>query len=303
MRTNSHLTIKKKNNDHPLLFSVIRDSVKHVDVFPKGTNMSFSGKFLRTVMLISLLTAAVPGHMYAYSIAGEGVTPRYTSKASSAPEFPTGSSAGSIGVEASDLTLQQIEDSKGAWAWIDHDNDGVAERYYLIRPNVYITNGITPDGRTVNEYGQWTVDGMIMHRMAYDQNAVHAAIQRAAVLHGNSFDGIYSGIIDTTEKKVTGKRATKTGMKEVIQTVPTKEYLTVTVAQKSVTELSITVSDDEGATTTDYEYEGLNTLHNGVTMWKPKKGKTGDYLLFYGYNSIVYYNYDGTLAGQLMKIS
>ncbi|ETP71608.1 hypothetical protein UYO_2436 [Lachnospiraceae bacterium JC7] len=260
-------------------------------------------RILQTALIITALVSVKPALTYAYTVAGRGVTPYYTSDGTAYTyDSQPGSSSGAYGIEASSMTLQEIENAKGSWAWIDPDCDGVAERYYMIRSNAYLTNGMTPDGKTVNSMGQWTVDGMVMHRMAYDQNAVAAAIQRAAMTHGDSFDGIYSGLITTTEIRNAGKVATKTGTKDVTKTVTVQKYLTVTVIQKSVTELSVTISDDEGATTSDYEYEGLNTFHSGVTMWKPQKGKNSDYLLFYGYNSIVYYDYDGILAGQLMKI-
>ncbi|WP_036611636.1 hypothetical protein [Oribacterium sp. P6A1] len=261
-------------------------------------------KILQAAVMIAALTISNPLPLYAYTVAGQGVTPISSVGGAVSYTYDSvpGSSMSAYGIEASELTLQQIEDSKGAWAWIDTDYDGVAERYYLIKSNVYLINGIMPDGKTVNSLGQWTVDGMVMHRMADDRNAVNAAIQRAQAEYGNSFNGIYSGLITTTEVKNTGKVATKTGTKDVTKKVTVQKYLTMTVSQKSVTELSVTVSDDDGAETLDYEYAGLNTLHNGVTMWKSKKSKNDEYLLFYGYNSIVFYDYDGNLAGQLMKI-
>lgn len=258
-------------------------------------------KILKTTIIIAALVFTKPAS--AYTVVGRGVTPTYSEK-SSTETFGSipGNTSGAYGIDAAQMTLQQIEDAKGSWAWIDTDHDGVAERYYLLKSNAYLTNGITPDGKTVNSMGQWTSDGMIMHRMADDQNAVNAAIERAAAAHGTSFDGIYSGLITTTEVRNAGKVATKTGTKDVTKTVTVQKYLTATVMQNSVTELSVIISDDDGASISDYEYAGLNTFHAGVTMWKPKKGKNSDFLLFYGYNSIVYYDQNGNLAGQLMKI-
>lgn len=260
-------------------------------------------KILQIALVISVVTMSKPLSIYAYTEAGKGVTPISTEwGVSYTYDSVPNNNMSAYGVEVSSLTLQQIEDSNGSWAWIDTDYDGVAERYFLIKPNVYLINGFTPDGKTVNSAGQWTVDGNVMHRMANDQNAVQAAIQRAAVIHGNSFDGIYSGFITTTEIQNAGKVATKTGTKDVTKKVNVQKYLTVTVVQKSSTELSVSVNDDEGVTTSDYVYAGLNSLHSGVTMWKSGNSNNSDYLLFYGYNSIVLYDYDGNLAGQLMKI-
>lgn len=234
-------------------------------------------RFLYTEIILTLLISLSHSFSpYAYEVAGRGVDP-------ATGQTMSGTLTGqAYGIEASQLTLQQIADYKGSWAWIDADNNGIAERYYLLNQNSYLVNGMTPDGLTVNEYGQWYVDGKIQYRAGSDRAKVQEAAQQAAALHGNSFDGIYTGTV------------TFSGAKG-------KSY-TIQVSQLSYTELSVSIGDDEGVTAYEYEYAGLNTYHNGVTMWKPKKKSKGDYLLFSGYNSIVYYNYDGTLAGQLIKI-
>ena len=49
----------------------------------------------------------------------------------------------------------------GSWQWIDKDGDGMAECYYFGPFGTTYTSTTTPDGYTVNEYGQWTVDGVV----------------------------------------------------------------------------------------------------------------------------------------------
>ncbi|SFG54209.1 hypothetical protein [Oribacterium sp. WCC10] len=186
------------------------------------------------------------------------------------------------GVDASTLTLQQIEDSKGNWAWIDTDGDGLAERYYLLNSHSYLTNGITPDGLTVNASGQWTVDGKIQYRQGNDTNAVSLAMLRAKELHGNSYTGIYAGTVQFKGDK--------------------KKSYGIEVTEDTNASLTVTIGDDSWATSSKYEYSGLSEAHPGVTIWKSNGKRTDEDLLFYGYDAIVFYNYDGSIAGQLTKI-
>lgn len=47
------------------------------------------------------------------------------------------------------------------WRWIDTDNDSVAE-CYRFKPNGYMEiNATTSDGKEVNEFGQWVVNGVV----------------------------------------------------------------------------------------------------------------------------------------------
>lgn len=48
----------------------------------------------------------------------------------------------------------------GEWQWLDHNNDGIAECYY-IENGAPLTNTITPDGYQVNEAGAWVVDDVV----------------------------------------------------------------------------------------------------------------------------------------------
>ena len=48
-----------------------------------------------------------------------------------------------------------------AWQWIDGNSDGAAECYFFDSQGYCMTNTVTPDGSTVNEYGAWTINGTV----------------------------------------------------------------------------------------------------------------------------------------------
>lgn len=48
---------------------------------------------------------------------------------------------------------------KGSWAWIDTDNDGMAESFYFDSNGYALRNTTTPDGYQVNRIGAWVVGG------------------------------------------------------------------------------------------------------------------------------------------------
>ena len=50
------------------------------------------------------------------------------------------------------------------WQWIDDKNDGFASSYYFDEKGYVVTNTTTPDGYTVNEEGEWTVDGIVQSK-------------------------------------------------------------------------------------------------------------------------------------------
>ena len=50
---------------------------------------------------------------------------------------------------------------KGRWAWIDTDNDGMAEGFYFDQNGYVLRNTTTPDGYQVNELGAWVQDGEV----------------------------------------------------------------------------------------------------------------------------------------------
>ena len=48
-----------------------------------------------------------------------------------------------------------------AWQWIDGNSDGAAECYFFDSQGYCMTNTVTPDGSTVNEYGAWTINDTV----------------------------------------------------------------------------------------------------------------------------------------------
>ena len=50
------------------------------------------------------------------------------------------------------------------WEWIDSDGDEYEERYYFDESGWLLRDTTAPDGETVNEKGQWTVDGAVQLR-------------------------------------------------------------------------------------------------------------------------------------------
>lgn len=98
--------------------------------------------------------------------------------------FLTAAMTAAMGITA--FAGQWVEDDEGwrwyydngsyaenTWLWIDGNQDGVSECYYL-GPVGYMfyegsyPNG-TPDGYTVNYDGQWTVNGVVQTRTANSQ--------------------------------------------------------------------------------------------------------------------------------------
>ncbi|MDQ0151876.1 hypothetical protein J2S20_000556 [Moryella indoligenes] len=53
------------------------------------------------------------------------------------------------------------------WAWIDGNQDGIAECYCFDDGGWLLMNRKTPDGYMVNAAGQWTVRGVVQTKSAY----------------------------------------------------------------------------------------------------------------------------------------
>ena len=230
------------------------------------------------ILLISLfMLLTFSAEAFAYTVAGQGTDPK---KGTVEPTYPMSPYVRPI--DGSEMTLQQIADANGAWLWVDTTGNGLAERYFFLSSDTYLVNTITPDGFTVDPLGRWHVNGYIIHRLSSDQNLVDQAAARAALVHGNSYNGIYSGPITFQGGKT--------------------KYYTIDVTETSATELNVVLSDNEGLDTIKYTYVGVNIPHPGIVMFQSNKKDLTKYLLFYGPNTIVYYNYDGSPAGQLIKV-
>ena len=53
---------------------------------------------------------------------------------------------------------------KERWAWIDTDNDGMAESFYFDSNGYVLRNTTTPDGYQVNRIGAWVVGGEVKQK-------------------------------------------------------------------------------------------------------------------------------------------
>ena len=53
---------------------------------------------------------------------------------------------------------------KGRWAWIDTDNDGMAESFYFDENGYVLRNTTTPDGYQVNRIGAWVVGSEVKQK-------------------------------------------------------------------------------------------------------------------------------------------
>ena len=51
------------------------------------------------------------------------------------------------------------------WAWIDGNQDGIAESYYFDLNGCLSTSTTTPDGYTVNSDGAWVQDGSVQTKV------------------------------------------------------------------------------------------------------------------------------------------
>ena len=69
------------------------------------------------------------------------------------------------------------------WQWIDGDGDGTAECYYFGADGILCTDGVTPDGSTVNAGGAWVQDGVVQTRSSAD--AAKAPAQAQESTQGN----------------------------------------------------------------------------------------------------------------------
>ena len=77
------------------------------------------------------------------------------------------------------------------WAWIDGNQDGIAEYYYFDQNGCLATDTTTADGYTVNESGAWTQDGVVQKKVIplSDPNALGrlGTIAGSSPLSGDSF--------------------------------------------------------------------------------------------------------------------
>ena len=57
------------------------------------------------------------------------------------------------------------------WQWLDNNNDGVSECYYVQDDGTVLLETVTPDGYTVDAQGAWVVDGVVQTQAAESAQA------------------------------------------------------------------------------------------------------------------------------------
>lgn len=88
----------------------------------------------------------------------------------------------------------------GEWQWLDHNNDGIAECYYM-ENGMPLTNTITPDGYQVNEAGAWVVDDVVQTQTM----TVNNGTTTGGVNHNAGYDPAHplAGKIDEWNLRIT----------------------------------------------------------------------------------------------------
>ncbi len=61
------------------------------------------------------------------------------------------------------------------WQWLDNNNDGVSECYYVQDDGTVLLETVTPDGYTVDAQGAWVVDGVVQTQAAESAQAEEPA--------------------------------------------------------------------------------------------------------------------------------
>ena len=88
----------------------------------------------------------------------------------------------------------------GEWQWLDHNNDGIAECYYM-ENGMPLTNTITPDGYQVNEAGAWIIDDVVQTQTM----TVNNSTTTGDVNHNAGYDPAHplAGKIDEWNLRIT----------------------------------------------------------------------------------------------------
>jgi hypothetical protein len=65
-------------------------------------------------------------------------------------------------VFAGSAMADEWQNKDGTWMWLDGDGDGIAQCYYFDSSGyMWGAGNTTPDGYTLNQFGQWVVDGVV----------------------------------------------------------------------------------------------------------------------------------------------
>lgn len=106
------------------------------------------------------------------------------------------------------------------WAWIDGNNDGIAESYCFDENGNLYVNVRTPDQYIVNENGAWTVNGVV-------QTMVVGGGQYTFDRYGDLGKGVFDGVATQwVNWVIEDEPALRDIMNDMYGELPTKEELT-----------------------------------------------------------------------------
>ncbi len=79
------------------------------------------------------------------------------------------------------------------WQWIDSNGDGYSECYYFDEFGYCLMNTTTPDGKTVDASGAWTVNGIVQTQLVQAAQTTQTTVQQNTNTYStNGFSGISS---------------------------------------------------------------------------------------------------------------
>jgi hypothetical protein len=134
---------------------------------------------------------------------------------------------------------------KAEWDWIDGDNSGTAYCYYFDSDGYLVTNATTPDGYTVNENGQWTVNGEVQKKAT--NSHVHD------VASSVTDNGAVTGVTDSskvhlylTEAEVGGSGLSMAQtVRQNVSQIPNKTYVGKCSWDTEVDQYQVTVDGED----------------------------------------------------------
>lgn len=156
------------------------------------------------------------------------------------------------------------EKQSGGWMWIDADGNGAQECYYFDTNDghMYVST-TTPDGYTVNEKGQWTVNGVVQTK-ARTNNTNTQTTENANNIPAYDPAGYLPNGLSKTAFLMANNTRDQNKVYGEIRVVTPDEYLTY-IARIEAGEIEAGALRGKGSGLTVY-------YKNGFCVYYPKKG-------------------------------
>lgn len=87
------------------------------------------------------------------------------------------------------------------WQWIDGDNNGTAECYYLDAMGL-MASSTTIEGYTVNESGAWVIDGVVQTKTLISEQSSSSEVGGGNNLGSKTYEGGWTLPIATTNGEI-----------------------------------------------------------------------------------------------------